>query len=66
MGVGEGIRRGYGFESQGVGRETLEVNRCGVDHKSKVMEELVGRTGQSAGGGEREMGGNKKVGQVLG
>ncbi len=33
---------------------------------TKVMEELVGKMGESAGGGEREVGGNEKVGQVLG
>ncbi len=30
------------------------------------MEELVGRTGEATGGGEREVGSNEKVGQVLG
>jgi hypothetical protein len=36
-----------------------------VELITKVMEELVGKTGQSAGGGEREVGGNEKVGHVL-
>ena len=31
----------------------------------EVMEELVGRTGEATGGGEREVGSNEKVGQVL-
>ncbi len=29
------------------------------------MEELIGRTGQAAGGDEREVDSNEKIGQVL-
>ncbi len=36
-----------------------------VELVTKVMEELVGEAGQSAGGGEREVSGHEKVGQVL-
>ena len=37
-----------------------------VELITKVMEEVVRKAGQSAGGGETEVGGNEKVGQVLG
>ncbi len=37
-----------------------------VELVRKVMEDLVGGTGQTAGGGEREVGGDEQVEQVLG
>ena len=37
-----------------------------VELITKVMEEVVRKAGQSAGGGETEVGGDEKVGQVLG